>query len=133
VQRLPGRRTGPAQRRLEGGQSQLVDAQSAGERVPAQPLDDVAPAEQQARLWPAEQLVTAGRDQRCAGAQGGRRVGLVGQQRLGREQPRPDVDDERNVERGEVARRGADVKPDTTKFEGCTLRTKPVSGPIAAA
>ncbi len=46
--------------RLQRRESELVDAERAGQRVSAQALDGVGRAEQQARLGPAQQLV-AGR------------------------------------------------------------------------
>ena len=64
--------------RLERGEGELVDPQGPGERVAAQPLDDLGVTEDEAGLGPAEQLVAAGGHDRRAGAQPGRRVGFVG-------------------------------------------------------
>ena len=69
AQRLPGRGRRPAQGRLQRGQGQLVDPQRPGQRVPAQPLDQVGAAEQQPGLRAAEQLVAAGGHQGRAGPQ----------------------------------------------------------------
>ena len=97
--------SGTGDRRLKGGEGQLVDAQGAGERVPQQAADQGLVAEQQAGLRAAEQLVAAGGDQVRAVAQGGRGVGLVGQQRVRGEQPRADVVDERGRSVRRVPRR----------------------------
>src|SRR5262249_26629614 len=70
--------------------------------MPGQPHDEVWPAKQQASLRAAEQLVTAGGHQVSAGAQPRRRVRFVGQRRVRREQPRPDVADDRNAKPGEL-------------------------------
>ena len=59
---------GPAQGRLQRGQGELVDPQRPGQRMAAQPLDHLGPAEQQAGLRAAEQLVAAGGDDGRAGA-----------------------------------------------------------------
>jgi hypothetical protein len=59
--------------------------------VPAQLLDEVRPAEHQPALRPAEQLVAGRGHQVGAGPQGGGRGRLVGQPRVRRQQPRPDV------------------------------------------
>ena len=121
-------------RRLEGGEGELVDAQRAGQRVPAQPLDDRGVAEHQAGLRPAEQLVAAAGDDGGAGAQRGCGVGLVGQQRVRGEQAAADVGDHRDAQRRPArATSTLLVNPSTRKLLGCTLRMQPVSGPIARA
>ena len=126
----PHRRRRPDQRRLERGQGQLVDAQGAGEGVAPQPLDELGVAEQQAALRAAEQLVAGGGDQVGAGAEGGRRVGLVGQPRVRRQQSGADVGHERDAERRRARRRRPrSVKPSTRKFDGCTLSTNAVCSP----
>ena len=87
-------------RRLEGGQRQLVDAQRPGERVPQQAADERLVAQQEARLRAPEELVAAGGDQVRALPERGRGVGLVGQQRVRREQAGADVVDEGHAEGG---------------------------------
>ena len=67
------------------------------------------------------------------GAQGRRGVRLVGQQRVGREQPEPMSTHHGHAERGQLGDGHRAVKPLTAKFDGCTLSTKPVSGPTASA
>ena len=79
-----GERT--ADRRLEGGEGQLVDPQRPGERMAQQRAHQGLVAEQNARLRAAEQLVAARGDQVRALGERGRRVRLVGQQRVRREQ-----------------------------------------------
>ncbi len=98
-------------RRLEGGQRQLVDAQGPGQRVPQQAADQRLVAEQQARLRSPEELVAAGGDQVRAVAEGRRGVGLVGQQRVRREQARADVVHEGDAEGGQLADGGALGEP----------------------
>ena len=102
IERLGHRRRRPDQGGLQRGEGELVDAQRSGRRVPSQPLDQLGVAEQQTRLRPAEQLVAAGGDKVGAVAQHGRGVGLVGQQRMRRQQARADVDHERRVQRGQL-------------------------------
>ena len=65
LERGPDRWQRAGQGGLEGRQGQLVDPQGAGGRRAAQPFDELGLAEQQARLRPAQQLVTARRDQRA--------------------------------------------------------------------
>ena len=60
--------------------------------MPAQPLDEIGRPEQQPGLRSPEQLVATGGDQVGALAQRRRRVGLVGQQWVRREQARADID-----------------------------------------
>ena len=102
AERDQGRRHRAAQRRLERGERQLVDPQGPGQRVAPQPLDDVGAAEDEPGLRAAEQLVAAARDDGRAGAQRGRGVGLVGQQRVRAQQAAADVGDDRRPEPGEV-------------------------------
>ena len=102
VERLGHRRRRSDQRGLQRGEGELVDAQRARRRMPSQPLDQLGRAEQQTRLRAAEQLVAAGGDEVGAVAQDGRRVGLVGQQRVRGQQPGADVDHERGVELGQL-------------------------------
>ena len=86
-QRAGDGRQGAAEGRLERRQRELVHPERAGERVPQQAADQLRVAEQQPGLRTAEQLVAARGDQARALAQGGRRVRLVGQQRVRGEQP----------------------------------------------
>src|SRR6202035_4749880 len=62
-QRAGDGREGTGDRRLKGGEGQLVDAQGAGERVAQQAADQGLVAEEQAGLRAAEQLVAAGGDE----------------------------------------------------------------------
>ena len=59
-------------------------------------------AEHQPGLRAAEQLVAGRRDERGALRERGGGVGLVGQQRVRREQPRPDVGDDGHAEAGQL-------------------------------
>ncbi len=90
-----------AQRRLERGERGLVDPQRPVERVPAQPLDEFGPAEDEPGLRPAEQLVAAGQHEVRARGEGALQVRLVGQQRVRAEQPGSDVGDERDAGPGQ--------------------------------
>ena len=65
--------------------------------------DRLRPAQHQARLRSAEQLVAAGGDQSGAGPQPGVGVGLVGENRVRREQAGPDIADHQHPEAGELA------------------------------
>ena len=134
------RRGRPAQGGLHRGEGQLVHAQRAGQRVPAQARDQVGAgpgAEQQPGLRAAEQLVAGRGHERGAAGQRRRRVRLVGQQGVRGEQAGADVGDDRHAERRPFSASSststARVKPVTTKFDGCTLRTNAVSGPTASA
>ncbi len=64
--------------------------------------DRLRPAEQQARLRPAEQLVAAGGDQPGAGPQPRVRIGLIGENRARPEQAGPDIADHECSQRGAV-------------------------------
>jgi hypothetical protein len=73
--------------------------------MPAQPLDQLGPPQQQAGLRPAEELVAAGGDQVRASAEGGVGVGLIRQQWLRGEQAAADVGDHRHAEPGQLRHR----------------------------
>ena len=92
----------PAQRGLQRGEGQLVHAQRPGQRVAAHPRDGLGArarrAEQQPGLRAAEQLVAGRGDERGALGERGGGVGLVGQQRVRREQPGADVGDDGHAE-----------------------------------
>ncbi len=62
-----------------------------------QARDHVGPAEEDAGLGSAEELVAARGHQVGAGGQGAGGVGLVGQQRVGREQAAAQVGDQRHI------------------------------------
>ena len=79
-----------AQRRLQRGEGQLVDAQRAGQRVAAAALDRLARADEEPGLRAAEQLVAAEAGQRRAGRDASRERRLAGQHRgAGRGAPEP--------------------------------------------
>ena len=84
-------------RRLERGEGEFVGAHRARQRMPCHPRDHVGATEHDARLRAAEQLVTAGGDDVGAFGQRGGGVGLVGQQRVRREQPAAEVCDQGQV------------------------------------
>ena len=86
-QRAGDGREGTGDRRLKGGEGQLVDPQGTGQGVAQQAADQCLVAEQYSGLRAAEQLVAAGGDEVRAVAQRGRGVRLRGEQRVGREQP----------------------------------------------
>ena len=97
------------ERRLERGHLELVDPHRSRERVPAEPADQIGAADDAPRLWTAEQLVAAARDE--VGAVGERLVHgglLAGEPALGVEQPGPDVEQQRHAglprDRGELGR-----------------------------
>ena len=122
------------ERPLERGERELVGAQRALERVPAQALDEVGAAHDDPGLRPAEQLVAREADEVGAGGEALARRRLV----LGRvdEHARAEVVHERQSvalrHRRELARpTGCSVKPTTRKFDWCTRRSSAVSGPIA--
>ena len=98
-----------AQGRLKGGQCRLVDAHRAGERVSADPLDEVGGAEHESGLRAAEELVAAGRHE--VGPREEHRAGirLVGQQRIGTQQPAADIDDEGDTRVATGLAQGLDV------------------------
>ena len=103
VEALPDGRGRAAQGGLHRGEGQLVHAQRAGERVPAQARDQLGAgtggAEQQPGLRAAEQLVAGRGHERGAAGQRRRRVRLVGQQGVRGEQAGADVGDDRHAER----------------------------------
>ena len=132
----PDSRRRAAQRRLERGERQLVDAQRPGERAAAQPFHQVGGAEQQTGLRAAEQLVGTAGHQVGTVTQRGGGVRLEGQQRVPAQQPGAEIGHQwhaalaqRPAELGHLT---LEVKPWTTKFDGCTLSTMPVSSPTAA-
>ena len=110
VQRGPDRRDRAAQRRLQRRQRQLVDAHRAGQRMPADPLDErsarAGRAEQQPGLRAAEQLVARGghqrgarRPARCAAS------GSSGSSGCGASRPEPMSTTTRHRRSGRPARR----------------------------
>src|SRR3954451_10543840 len=94
-----------AQGRLERSQRQLADAERAGQRVAAEPLDDVPLAEEEPGLRAAEQLVAARDDEVGSGLQRGCGVWLVGEEWVGAQQSGTDVDHDRDTKPGEGAGR----------------------------
>ena len=113
VEALADGRGRPAQGGLQRGEGQLVHAQRAGERVPAQARDQLGTgtggAEQQPGLRAAEQLVAGCGHEGGAAGQRRRRVRLVGQQGVRGEQAGADVGDDRHAER--VARQLVAPRP----------------------
>ena len=103
IERQGHRRRRPDEGGLQRREGEFVDAQRSGRRMPSQLLDQLGRAEQQTRLWPAEELVTAGGDKIGAVTQDGRGVGFVGQQRMRRQQAGADVDHERRGQLGQLA------------------------------
>ena len=102
--------------------------------MPGEAAYQVGPAEQQAGLRAAEELVAAGRDQVGAVAQRGGGAGLVGQQRVRGSSPEPMSNTTGTPSAGQLgARPTAAVKPSMRKFDGCTLRMNAVRGPVASA
>ena len=121
------------ERALERGERQLVRAQRALQRMPAQALDQVGAAGEDAGLRPAEQLVAREADE--VGSRGEARRGgrLVADRR---ERARAEIVDERQPgplreRRPDRTSSGCSVKPTTRKFDWCTRRMTAVSGPIA--
>ena len=82
------------ERRLERGERQLVGAQRALERVPAQALDEVGAADDDARLRAAEQLVAA-RSRRGRAPRGERCRARTARRSSGDERAGAEVVDER--------------------------------------
>ena len=129
--RAVGRRARAAQGRLQRGQGELVDAERPGQRMPAQPLDQLGPPEQQPGLRAAEQLVAAAGDDVGAGA-AARWRRPVRRAAAGRAPAarcrcrRPPARPGRPA-RATPTRR---VKPVIRKLLGWILRMQPVSGPI---
>ena len=133
------RRHRAAQRRLQRGQGGLVDPQRAVERVPPQPLRPARPGPAPARpagrraacrRWPATRSAPS--------ASVRLQVRLVGQPRVRARaarsrRRRPAGRRCRPAPRRARATSTARVKPRTTKFDGCTLSTTPVSGAERAA
>ncbi len=76
-----------------------------------EPGDHIRPAQQQARLRTAEQLVTTGGDQVGTGPQPGVGVGLVGEHRAAPQQPGPDIADHWHAKAGQFpdANRGREA------------------------
>lgn len=120
MESLPYGRLRAPQRRLQGGQRQLVHAQRTGERVPPEPFDQVAAAEQQTGLRTAEQLVAARGDEVGADPQHARGVGLLRQERITVEQPRTDVDDHGHAQPGQLGhldRAGEALDPEVRRVD----------------
>ena len=81
-----GHRGGPGSHSgLQRGEGQLVRADGAGQWVLGHSGHHVGPTEHHAGLGPSEQFVAAGGDDVGALGQRGRGVGLVWQQRVGRQ------------------------------------------------
>ena len=94
----------------------------------------VGVAEQQPGLRAAEQLVAAGGDQRGAGAQGAWRAsGSSGSSGSGASSPEPMSATTGTPSVASSLHRYRRGEAGDPKFDGCTLSTKPVRGPIAAA
>ena len=94
------------QRHAGGGR--LVGAHGPGQRVPADPGDEVRPPDDESGLRPADQLVAAEQDEVRARGQPLGRQGLVRQAVGGRVEQRARsevVDDDRPVAMGELGER----------------------------
>ncbi len=100
-----------AQRGLEGGQRELVDAQCARQRVPATGSDRVGAPGQDAGLRTAEQLVAREADQIAAVAQRVSRERLARQLRGLEQRARADVVDQRERRRRARSRRARAPRP----------------------
>ena len=123
------------QRSLERGEAELVDAQRAVQRMPAQALDQVGAADDDSGLRAAEQLVAAEADEVGAGGERVPRRRLVGE--VARARPSRD---RRAAARRALAQRrrappavGRSVKPTTRKFDWWTRRSSAVVGPDRSA
>ncbi len=141
VQRRQGRDPPPGeggvavqrQRRLQGGEDELVRAQGPHQRVVPGAADRLGGADQDPRLGPADQLVRAEGHQVAARRDAGRGVGLAGDGRLGAQDAAAEVVDERQAALAREARELPDAdllgEPHDAEVRRVHPQDRPGAGP----